>query len=256
MEHSTLSRHFLTGLSCEALPQGEYYSAIPALQQIAKEGLTFSSPITFFAGENGMGKSTLIEGIAVAAGFNPEGGSRNFSFATAETHSGFYRHLTLLRGYRRPRDGFFLRAESFYNATSYIDRLDEIPAAAPPISMSYGGKSLHTLSHGEAFLTLVVERFGGNGLYILDEPEAALSPSRLLALLERISSLAAEGSQFLIATHSPILMACPHSELFWLGEDGIRLCHYTQTEHYRLTRSFLEEPEIYLKHLTGELPPQ
>lgn len=146
---------------------------LPAVRTLDR--LTFQKPVTFLVGENGTGKSTLLEGIAAAWGFNPEGGTLNFSFNTRSSHSNLYEYFRIARGVRRPKDGFFLRAESYYNVASYIDELDEQPGG-PPIKDSYGGKSLHEQSHGESFLATFVHRFGGRGLYILDEPEAALSP--------------------------------------------------------------------------------
>ena len=176
------------------------------------ENLEIAKPVTFFAGENGTGKSTLLEAIAVGYGFNPEGGTRNFNFASRETHSNLNEYITIVKGIRRPKDGFFLRAESFYNVASEIDRLDQ--EGFVPLIDSYGGRSLHEQSHGESFMSLILNRFRGDGIYILDEPEAALSPSRQLALLCRIHQLVKDGSQFIIATHSPILMAYPEADIY------------------------------------------
>ena len=200
-------------------------------------------------GINGTGKSTLMEALAIKCGFNPEGGTKNFRFATNETHSELYRYLKITRGYKRERDGFFLRAESFYNAASYIEELDEIPASSPKIRESYGGESLHRQSHGESFMSLALHRFGGRGLYILDEPEAALSPARQMALLSRIDQLVKQDSQFIIATHSPILMAYPDADIYSLSSEGIRLTPYQDTEHYRLTKQFLDHPDSMLRYL-------
>ena len=150
---------------------------IPVIRHLAaKHMLSFPKKVTFFVGENGTGKSTLIEAIAVAMRFNPEGGSINFSFSTQDSHSDLYRYLSVCKGLH-PKDGFFLRAESFYNVASNIDEMDEIPCSAPSVIESYGGLSLHHQSHGESFMALVEHRFSGNGLYVLDEPEAALSPA-------------------------------------------------------------------------------
>ena len=148
----------------------------------------------------------MLEAIAIALGFNAEGGTRNFNFATRRSHSEFYKFLRLSRGYRRPRDGFFLRAEIFFNVATEIERLDDGPGGSPIID-SYGRHSLHEQSHGESFFALLMNRFGGNGLYILDEPEAALSPSRQMAMISRMHDLIQDRSQFIIATHSPIIMA-------------------------------------------------
>ncbi|MDD4075479.1 MAG: AAA family ATPase [Eubacteriales bacterium] len=220
-----------------------YLSRIPAIA--ALQTLRLESPVTFLIGENGAGKSTLLEAAAVAFGFNPEGGTRNFNFSTQNTHSGLHRYITLVKEPRRARDGFFLRAESFYNAASYIDELAR--EDDPSYLDQYGGRSLHAQSHGESFLSLVMNRFGGHGFYVLDEPEAALSPSRQLALLCRIHDLVQEDSQFLIATHSPILMAYPDAELYLLNEKGIQKTAYKETEHYQITRSFLENPQRMLE---------
>lgn len=195
--------------------------------------------VTFILGENGAGKSTLLEAIAVAWGFNAEGGSRNFRFSTHASHSPLHHYLRLSKNFRRPRDGYFFRAESYYNLGTEIDRLDEDPMGGPPIIDSYGRRSLHRQSHGESFLALFAHRFGGKGLYILDEPEAALSPNRQLAFLARMHELVQDRSQFIIATHSPIIMAYPNAKLLWLSETGIRQISYQDTEHYRITADFL-----------------
>jgi len=214
--------------------------------------IEFKSKVTFFVGENGSGKSTLLEAIAVKFGFNPEGGSRNFKFSTAETHSELCNHLAMVRGARRARDGYFLRAESFYNVASEIEKMDEIVARSPLISSSYGGKSLHEQSHGESFLSLILNRFGGKGMYILDEPESALSISRQLSLLSRINELEKQQSQFIIATHSPILLAYPNAEIYVLSENAITLTPYQETENYTLMKQFINNPEGILKHLLEE----
>lgn len=231
------------------IPRDSYLWDIPAIAWLSEEGeLPINSAVTFLVGENGSGKSTLLEAVAVACGFNAEGGSRNFSFSTADTHSELCRHITAVRGAKRPADGFFLRAESFYNAASYLEELDKLPVAGS-IYESYGGKSLHDQSHGESFLALVMNRFKGKGLYFLDEPEAALSPSRLLTLLSCIHDLVEDGSQFIIATHSPILMAYPGAEILLLDGEGISSIDYRQTEHYQITKRFLESPERMMKIL-------
>ena len=234
------------------LPEGSYLTALPALAPLrAGERLDVDAPVTFLVGENGSGKSTLLEGAAVALGFNPEGGTRNFSFSTRDTHSELGDHLTVSRS-RYPRDGFFLRAESFYNAASYIDALDQEPGLGSRLIDSYGGISLHAQSHGESFLALVQHRFGGEGIYLLDEPEAALSPARQLTLLGELHRLVGEGCQFLIATHSPILMAYPGAQIYLLSERGIQRTAYRETEHYLLTKRFLDDPERMLRYLFSE----
>ncbi|MEG1523667.1 MAG: AAA family ATPase [Clostridia bacterium] len=227
-----------------------YLDSIPAVQSLGSLDLS-RAPVTFFVGENGSGKSTLLEAIAVASGFNPEGGSRNFHFSSADTHSGLHQYLRLVRAATRPRDGYFLRAESFYNVASNIDLLDE---GSGELTASYGGRSLHQQSHGESFLSLVLNRLGGNGLYILDEPEAALSPSRQLALLTAIHRMVNARSQLLIATHSPILSAYPNAIIYQLDETGIAPIRYEDTEQYRITRAFLDNPKRMLSMLMEDDP--
>jgi predicted ATPase len=213
------------------------------------ETLELHPAVTFFVGENGSGKSTLLEAIAVACGFNAEGGSKNFRFGTRESHSELHRFLRVARGVARPRSGFFLRAESFFNVATEIEKLDAEPGGGPPIAPSYGERSLHEQSHGESFLALLVNRFHGEGLYLLDEPEAALSPSRQLSVITRIHDLVRERSQFIIATHSPILMAYPDACIYSFSAKGIEKIAYEDTEHYRITRDFLANPQRMLRLL-------
>ena len=232
---------FLRSVTIPNKRQNEYYSELPFYKSLQSGlELKFNSPVTFFVGENGCGKSTLIEGLAVALGYNAEGGSKNFNFATRFTTSKLWEELEVGKtGYEQ--DGFFLRAESFYNVASNIDELK--------INLeNYGGESLHNRSHGESFLSLVQNRFRGNGLYILDEPEAALSPTRQLTLLIEINRLVNSNSQFIIATHSPILMAYPGAECYCL-DNGIELIDYKTTEHYTVTKSFLCDTERFLGNL-------
>ena len=219
----------------------EYPFSIPAVRTL--EEITLTSPVTFLVGENGSGKSTLLEAIAAAWGFNPEGGSRNFLFATEPTHSALHEHLRLVRGHRRASDGFFLRAESFYNVATEVDRLG--------MESAYGGESLHAQSHGESFLAVFMDRFYGGGFYLLDEPEAALSPSRQLSVLLRMHDLVRQQSQFLVATHSPILLGYPGADILLLDESGIRRVAYEETEHYYVTREFLQNRERMLAELFG-----
>lgn len=228
----------------------DYPFSIPAIGNL--DELEFDQPVTFFIGENGSGKSTLLEAIAVASGLNPEGGSRNFNFSTRASHSGLKDCLRLTRSPRRPRDSYFLRAESYFNVATQIEKLDEDPYGGPPIINSYGGKSLHEQSHGESFFALFMNRLGGNGLYIFDEPEAALSPTRQLAFLSRLHELVGKGSQFLIATHSPILMAYPQAAIYLLADGALSLIPYRETEHYTVTRNFLTRTGQMLDILLNE----
>lgn len=232
------------------IPRGSYLRGIPAVQWlIERKELELKADVVFLVGENGSGKSTLLEAMAAAAGFNPEGGTRNYSFSTADTHSELYRHITLCRSYRRPANGYFLRAEGMYNAASYLDELDELPGQSA--LHLYGGKSLHSRSHGESFLA-VISAFRGGGLYLPDEPEAALSPVRQLTLLSLINELVSDGSQFIIATHSPILMAYPNAQILLFSEDGITPTSYRQTEHYQITKQFLDDPQRMLDIILGK----
>ena len=235
----------------EKPPEESYLSQLPVVKNLLKiKELPLTSDVTFLVGENGTGKSTLLEAIAVSTGFNAEGGTRNFRFSTADTHSELNEYITVVKGLH-PRDGFFLRAESFYNVASYIDELDREPSFGGFVIDGYGGISLHEQSHGESFLALVKNRFGGNGIYLLDEPESALSPSRQMTLLVLMHELVRKNSQFIIATHSPILMAFPDAQVIELTEDDIRTVPYRQTEHFQLTRRFLNNPEKMLEMLLG-----
>lgn len=227
-----------------------YPFALPAIRDF--DHIELHPQVTFFVGENGSGKSTLLEAIAVALGFNAEGGSRNFSFSTRASHSELHEYLRIAKGIRRPRTGYFLRAESFFNVATEIERLDQEPGFGPPVIASYGGRSLHEQSHGEAFLALITERFQGEGLYILDEPEAALSPARQLAVISHLHDLVRDGSQFLIATHSPILMAYPQAWIYQCSANGVVRVAYEETEHYQITRDFLVDPERMLRVLMEE----
>lgn len=251
MDDAILSPLFLRAVRIrrEELNPDSYLRELPVVKFVDR--MEFHSPVTFFVGENGTGKSTLLEGIAVNCGFNPEGGTKNFSFSTADTHSELCRHITVSKGHRHPKDGFFLRAESFYNVATNIDEMSRSGLGRPVVE-SYGGVSLHHQSHGESFLSLILNRFGGDGLYLLDEPEAALSPSRLMTLIAAIHALVGRGSQFVIATHSPILMAYPDSELYQFTGEGVRLTPYQETEHFTLAREFLNNPERMLRILLSE----
>ena len=246
----TLASHFL--LRAQLLREGvldfeKYPFSLPAIRTL--DTIVFNPAVTFLIGENGTGKSTLLEAIAVNLGLNAEGGSRSFRFSTRSSHSPLHRLLRLAKGVRRPRDSYFMRAESFFNVATEIERLDSEPAGGSPIIGAYGGRSLHEMSHGESFLALVANRFRAGGLYILDEPEAALSPSRQMALLVKLHQLVEEGTQFVIATHSPLLMAYPGATILLLDKSGIAQVKYEATEHFRISRDFLRNPERFLANL-------
>ena len=242
---------FVNGLTIDwnKVEPDSYLHRIQALRGM--EHLSFANPVTFFVGENGTGKSTLLEAIAAAYGLNPEGGSRNFRFSTRETHSSLYEGMILKKGWRSPRDNFFLRAESFYNVATQVEEYRD--GDRPEIYYRrYGGRSLHEQSHGESFLALMQNRFQGQGFYLLDEPEAALSPQRQLTLLICIHRLVQEGSQFLIASQSPILLGLPGAELLSFDEGAVHPIEYTQTDSYQVTEMFLNHREYLLKRLLEE----
>lgn len=245
-----LNKNYLRGIElCSSPQEDSYLNELPVIKELKKiKRLEFNAPVTFIVGENGTGKSTLLEAMAVAAGFNPEGGSRNFTFSTNASHSELWKHIDTLKG-MLPKDGYFLRAESLYNLATDIDEMDKLPSFDAPVIGGYGGVSLHKQSHGESFLSLVQNRFFGNGLYILDEPEAALSPMRQLTLLTEIDRLVKLDSQLIIATHSPIIMAYPQAEIILLSLDGIKKTVYNETEHYKVTKLFLDDPDRMIKYL-------
>lgn len=234
-------------LKKEGIPSfDEYPFCLPAIKNICN--LEFHPKVTFFVGENGTGKSTILESIAISFGFNPEGGTKNFTFSTLDSHSALYRYIKITKGIKKPKDGFFLRAESFYNFATDIDRLDNEMSFGPPIKNSYGGKSLHEQSHGESFFSLFLNRLRGNGIYILDEPEAALSPVRQMSFLSRMHELVKSNSQFIIATHSPIILAYPDSVIYEIKED-IKEVKYEETEHFQVVKAFVNNPKKMLEEL-------
>lgn len=233
-------------LSQENLPSG-YPFNIPCLKSFSE--LAFHPNVTFFTGENGVGKSTLIEAIAVNLGFNAEGGSKNFNFRSTETHSELHNYLTITKSFKKPKDGFFLRGESFYNVASEINKLDEEPYFGEKIIDSYGGISLHEQSHGESFWALFMNRFSGNGVYILDEPESALSATKQIAMLSKIDSLVDKNAQFIITTHSPILLAYPNACIYEMADGKITKVKYEESEIYRVYKSFLDNPKRILDNL-------
>ena len=217
-----------------------YPFSIPAVR--ALETLALDPAVTFLVGENGSGKSTLIEAISIRAGFNAEGGSKNFHFSERATESELHAYLALVRGTRRERTGFFMRAETMFNLASEIERSN---------LAAYGWDDLHVKSHGEAFLWLVANRFHRQGLFLLDEPESALSPQRQLSFLRLVHDRVADGGQFIIATHSPLIMAYPGATIYVLDREGIRRVPYEETEHYIVTKTFLEDPALTFRFLFG-----
>jgi predicted ATPase len=234
----------------------KYPFRLPAVRTLDK--LPFHPKVTFLVGENGSGKSTLLEAVAVGCGLNPEGGSRNFNFATRASHSELERYLRIART-STPNDAFFLRAESYFNVATEIESLDTDPPDAyfrpRKIIESFGRVSLHEQSHGESFFALFRYRLEGPGLYFLDEPEAALSPRRQMEFLVLLHERCKAGSQFVIATHSPILMAYPDAWIYALGPTGPERVAYTDTDHYLVTRGFLTSPKKMLAELLSDDSP-
>ena len=218
-----------------------YLKKIKAFHGIEK--LEFKNSITFFVGENGSGKSTLLEAIAVAHGFNPEGGTKNYVFSTHDTHSELCSAIRLTRGYRKEKWGYFLRAESFYNVATQEEEYADI---------GHPSAKYHEKSHGESFLALAQSNLRADGLYLFDEPEAALSPQRQLTLLMEIYRCAKEGAQFFIVTHSPILLGIPGAEIYCFDNGRIHRCEYEETESYQVTEMFINNRNALLSRLLGE----
>jgi predicted ATPase len=233
----------LRGLRRELEEQSDYSSDLPALRGIAR--IELDPRVTFFVGENGSGKSTLVEALAVAMKLNPEGGGRiqQFGFSTRTSHSELHRRLELERAKLPPLNAFFLRAESVYNLATAVEKTAMQDVFQQP---------LHEQSHGESFLDIAVNRLGPRGLYIFDEPEAALSVRGQLALIRRMHELVEQHSQFVVATHSPILLGYPDATILELGDDGIRKLDYDETQQVELTRSFLDDPQRFLRHLLSD----
>jgi predicted ATPase len=245
--HAVSAEHYVleVKLRRDKVPSFDFYPfSLPAIRHL--NALELHPAVTFIVGENGSGKSTLLEAIAVAAGFNAEGGTKNFRFQSRGSHSSLHEHLRLIKSARRARNGFFLRAESFFNVATEIERLDDEPSFGPPIIDSYGGRSLHEQSHGESFFALMNNRFSGQGFYVLDEPEAALSPTRQLAMISRMHQLVQDRSQFVIATHSPILMAYPNAWIYRINARGLERVALEDTEHFVVAKRFLNDPKSQL----------
>ena len=227
-------------INWEKIHRGSYLRDIEAIKGL--EEIEFTSPITFFGGENGSGKSTVLEAMAIACGFNPEGGSRNYRFSTYDSHSELCGAMRVVRGFRRPGWGYFLRAESFYNvATKEEDYADAL----------HPSQRFHEKSHGESFLSIAQTQLKPNGLYFLDEPEAALSPQRQLTLLAEIDECAREESQFIIVTHSPILLGIPGARILTFDSGQVHDCEYEETDSYRVTEMFINNRRQILTRLIG-----
>ena len=236
---------FVRGIKLDENQNENSYSfSIPAVRDI--ERFSFTAPVTFLVGENGSGKSTVVEAVAIAAGFNAEGGTKNYSFSTEDTTSRLADTATLIRGAKREKYGYFLRAESFYTTATYAES-GTFGLGGKPMPILFDGKHIQEQSHGEAFLSIV--KSFRPGLFIFDEPESALSPQRLLYLMSAMNKLEKQGSQFIIATHSPILLAYPHANIYQLSQAGVGLVKYEDTEHVKFTRDFLNNPSIFINKL-------
>jgi len=239
------------GLKKDKIESYENYPFCLPIVKNLKE-IRFHDAVTYFVGENGSGKSTLLEALAVSLGFNPEGGTINFNFNTRTSHSVLHQYLRIAKGIKRPKTGFFLRAESFFNVATEIEALDKEFSFGPPIIDSYGGVSLHEQSHGESFFALMKNRFGSNGLYILDEPEAALSPNRQMAMISLIHQLVKNGCQFIIATHSPIILSYPNATILEIRENGLEEVEYEDTDTFAITKRYLNHYRSMLEILLEE----
>lgn len=237
------SELFLTKLKIDT--KGCNPQEYPFNLQVVRNNATisFDNRLTFIVGENASGKSTLIEAIAVAYGFNAEGGSTSYRFATQQTHSNLHEHITLVKGIKRPKENYYFRGESFYTTKSYMEE----------IGISYGNRALHNYSHGESFLVLMTERFHGNGLYLFDEPEAALSPQSQMRFIVKMSELLRNNSQLIIATHSPILLAYPQATIYQINSEGtLESVAYEDTDYYALYRHFLNNHQRFVAQLIRE----
>ncbi len=235
-----MNNRFIQSVSIEwnNIADDSYLHRIEAIRGMEK--IDFHSAVTIFAGENGSGKSTLLEAIAVAHGFNPEGGTKNYSFSTHDTHSELCEAIRIARGSRREKWGYFLRAESFYNVASQEERYADI---------SHPSAKYHERSHGESFLLLAQNNLQPGGLFFFDEPEAALSPQRQLTLLMEIDRCAKQGAQFFIVTHSPILLGIPDAEIYSFDGESIHLCEYEETQSYQVMEMFINNRDALLYRL-------
>ena len=222
----------------DKIDKNSYLRNIDAIKDLKE--LNFEKSVTFFVGENGSGKSTLLEALAVAYGFNPEGGTKNYSFSTYDSHSNLHEAVKISKGYRKANWGYFLRAESFYNVATKAEEY-----RSP--------ERYHEKSHGESFLAVAQNQLKPSGVYIFDEPEAALSPQRQLTLLMEIYACAKQGSQFIIVTHSPILLGIPDAEILTFDDGRIHRCEYENTDSYRVTEMFINNREQFVKRLLRDV---
>jgi predicted ATPase len=229
-------------LQIDSIPSFDKYPfSIPALKNL--DSLEFHEDVTFLVGENGSGKSTLLEAIALRLGFGIEGGTKNVQVKTHNNASVLQDYIKLTKSFKKPQDHYFLRAESFYNVATYMEDVKYL--------QEYGGKSLHNQSHGESFMATLLNKLKGSGLYLFDEPEAALSPTRQLAAIAAIDQLVKKNSQFIIATHSPILMAYPNATIYLLNSNGIQKINYEESEHYIVTKRFLNDYQGMIEMVTN-----
>lgn len=247
---------FLRAVRLRALPPEDgaaeaFPWSIPAVRALQVAPLDLHPRCTFLVGANGSGKSTLLEGIAVAAGLGVQSGGRNFADDGREDERSLGDELTLVRGGRRPKTDFFLRAEAMLGFADRLDQMAREPYGGGAL-VPYGGESLHQQSHGESFLAVINHRLGPNGLYLLDEPESALSPQSLLALLARMADLVAEGCQFIVATHAPILLAFPDAAIVEVSEDGLAPVAFDDVDAVRITRLVLDDPAGMMHRLLAD----
>lgn len=238
-----VKNQFIQGLTIDwaKIDMDSYLRKIDAIKDV--HTLTFNKPVTFFVGENGSGKSTMLEAIAVAYGFNPEGGTKNYSFSTYDSHSELCDAITIIKGVHRPRFGYFLRAESFYNVATKEQEYADI---------DHPSEKYHEKSHGESFLAIAQNYMKAGGIYIFDEPEAALSPQRQLTLLMDIYKCAKDGAQFIIVTHSPILLGIPDADIYSFDDGEVHLCEYEETDSYIVTELFINNRDVLLHRLLTE----
>lgn len=235
-----MNNQFIQSISIDwnKIDKYSYLRNIEAIKVLDR--LEFTKAVTYFVGENGSGKSTLLEALAISCGFNPEGGTKNYNFSTYDSHSDLCNAMRISKGYRKAEWGYFLRAESFYNVATMEEEYADI---------SHPSEGFHRKSHGESFLAIAQNQLRSNGLYIFDEPEAALSPQRQLTLLMEIDECVRNGSQFIIVTHSPILLGMPDAEILTFDNGLVHRCEYEETESYLVTEMFINHREHLLEKL-------